>query len=79
MDVEKYVLGPEKYFGHKDLIYEKKNSLSAFCKTDVHLISLEREYFDKYLADKIIKVEFDIKFFVMKFLKNFSSIPSVRL
>ena len=79
MDVEKYVLGPEKYFGHKDIIYEKKNSLSAFCKTDVYLISLEREYFDKYLADKIIKVEFDIKFFVMKFLKNFSSIPSVRL
>ena len=79
IDVEKFVLGPDKYFGEIDLIYDKKKSMSAFCKTECHLITISKEKFKKYLEEKISKIELEKKFFIFNFFKKFSRIPSIRL
>ena len=79
VDVEKFILGPDKYFGELDLIYDQKKSTSAFCKTDCHLITLKKEIFDKYLQDKISKIELKKKLFIFSFFRNFSNIPNMRM
>ena len=79
VDVEKFVLGPDKYFGEIDLIYDKKKSMSAFCKTECHLITINREKFKKFLEEKISKIELEKKFYIINFFKKFSRIPSIRL
>ena len=60
VDVEKFILGPDKYFGELDLIYDQKKSTSAFCKTDCHLITLKKEYIEKYKRYQKIKEEYYI-------------------
>ena len=79
VDLEKFILGPDKYFGELDLIYDQKKSTSAFCKTDCHLITLKKEIFDKYLQDKISKIELKKKLFIFSFFRNFSNIPNMRM
>ena len=79
VDAEKFILGPDKYFGELDLIYDQKKSTSAFCKTDCHLITLKKEIFDKYLQDKISKIELKKKLFIFSFFRNFSNIPNMRM
>ena len=79
VDAEKFILGPDKYFGELDLIYDQKKSTSAFCKTDCHLITLKKEIFDKYLQDKISKIELKKKSFIFSFFRNFSNIPNMRM
>ena len=79
VDVEKFVLGPDNYFGEIDLIYDKKKSMSAFCKTECHLITISREKFKKFLEEKISKIELEKKFYIINFFKKFSRIPSIRL
>lgn len=79
VDVEKFILGPDKYFGELDLIYDQKKSTSAFCKTDCHLITLKKEIFDKYLQDKISKIELKKKLFIFSFFRNFSNVPNMRM
>ena len=79
VDVEKYILGPDKYFGELDLIYDQKKTTSAFCKTDCHLITLKQEIFKKYLEDKISKIETKKKKFIFSFFRNFSRIPNMRM
>ena len=79
VDVEKYILGPDKYFGELDLIYDPKKTTSAFCKTDCHLITLKQEIFKKYLEDKISKIETKKKKFIFSFFRNFSRIPNMRM
>ena len=79
VDIEKFILGPDKYFGEIDLIYDKKKTMSAFCKTECHLITLNKEIFKKYLEDKITKIELEKKKYIFSFFKNFSNIPNIRL
>ena len=79
VDVEKYFLGPDKYFGELDLIYDQKKSTSALCKTECHLITLKQEIFRKYLEDKIFKIESKKKKFIFSFFRNFSKIPNLRV
>ena len=79
VDVEKYILGPDKYFGELDLIYDQKKTTSAFCKTECHLITLKQEIFKKYLEDKISKIETKKKKFIFSFFRNFSRIPNMRM
>ena len=79
VDVEKFILGPDKYFGEIDLIYDRKKSMSAFCKTECHLITLNKEIFKKFLEDKITKIEVEKKLYIFSFFKHFSNIPNIRL
>jgi CRP-like cAMP-binding protein len=79
VDVEKYILGPDEYFGESDLIYDKKKSESAFCKTECHLITINRDNFKKLLEEKISKVELEKKLYIFSFLQNFSRIPKIRM
>ena len=79
VDVEKFLLGPDKYFGEIDLIYDNKKTLSAFCKTECHLITIRKEFFKKFLEEKIAKIELEKKLFINSFFNKFSRIPSVKL
>ena len=79
VDVEKFILGPDNYFGEIDLIYDKKKSMSAFCKTECHLITLNKKFFKKFVEERISKTELEKKLYIISFFKKFSRIPNVRL
>ena len=79
VDVEKFLLGPNKFFGEIDLIYDKRKALSAFCKTECHLITITKEYFKKFLEEKISKIELEKKLYIFSFFKKFSLVPTVKL
>ena len=79
VDVEKFMLGPDNYFGEIDLIYDKKKSMSAFCKTECHLITLNKKFFKKFVEERISKTEIEKKLYIISFFKKFSRIPNVRL
>ena len=79
VDVEKFILGPDNYFGEIDLIYDKKKSMSAFCKTECHLITLNKKFFEKFVEERISKTEIEKKLYIISFFKKFGRIPNVRL
>ena len=79
VDVEKFILGPDNYFGEIDLIYDKKKSMSAFCKTECHLITLNKKFFKKFVEERISKAELEKKLYIISFFKKFGRIPNVRL
>ena len=79
VDVEKFILGPDNYFGEIDLIYDKKKSMSAFCKTECHLITLNKKFFKKFVEERISKTEIEKKLYIISFFKKFGRIPNVRL
>ena len=79
VDVEKFILGPDNYFGEIDLIYDKKKSMSAFCKTECHLITLGKKFFKKFVEERISKIELEKKLYIISFFKKFGRIPNVRL
>ena len=79
VDVGKFILGPDNYFGEIDLIYDKKKSMSAFCKTECHLITLNKKFFKKFVEERISKAELEKKLYIISFFKKFGRIPNVRL
>ena len=79
VDVEKFILGPDNYFGEIDLIYDKRKSMSAFCKTECHLITLGKKFFKKFVEERISKTELEKKLYIISFFKKFGRIPNVRL
>ena len=78
-EIEKFVLGDDKYFGHIDLIYDRKKSYSAYCNTECHLLIIKKENFKKIIEDKITRVENDKKKFLMLFFNTYTKIPNIKL
>ena len=78
-EIEKFVLGEDRYFGETDLIYDKRKRFSAHCISDCHLLTVEKDIFKKLLEEKLSKVETDKKLYLISFFNNFVKMPTVKL
>ena len=64
------VIKEKENFGQWDIIYHRKRKLSYYASEECHIIYIDKHIVRKYLQEKIIKGDNDIKTFVTKFLKN---------
>lgn len=64
------VIKEKEYFGQWDIIYHRKRKVSCYASEESHIIIIEKNILRKYLQEKIIKGDNDIKTFTTKFLKN---------
>ena len=51
--------------GDRDLYKKTNRSYSAYCQTDTHLFSLQKDIFDKYILEKMIRSEIQKKNFIV--------------
>ena len=58
-------LNDEDFFGDEALRYNTLEEYSVYCLKDTHLITLHRDYYNKFLFDKINKNEKKMKNFVL--------------
>ena len=64
------VIKEKENFGQWDIIYHRKRKLSYYASEECHIIYIDKHIVRKYLQEKIIKGDNDIKTFATKFLKN---------
>ena len=76
---EKFSLNENNIFGMLDIIYERKRKLSCLCVTECSYIFFEKEFFKKYMEDKINKTDSEKKSFLVKFFNSFITIPLIKL
>ena len=57
------------FFGDEDMIKKERRIHSAICLEDSDIFSLSKEYFDKYILDKIVRTEIAKNNFISKKLK----------
>ena len=58
-------LNDEDFFGDEALRYDTLEEYSVYCLKDTHLITLHRDYYNKFLFDKINKNEKKMKNFIL--------------
>ena len=68
---EKFILNENNIFGLLDIMYERKRRMSCLSLTKSYYLSIDREFFKKYLEEKVNKAEIEKKYFLMKFFNNF--------
>ena len=78
-DVEQYKIGEGKYFGEWDLVFGRKNKVSALCLENCHLIYIGKEGFQKYIQEKFTKIESDTKNNLINTLSKYLYMPQVKL
>ena len=78
-DVEQYKIGEGKYFGEWDLVFGRKNKVSALCLENCHLIYIGKEGFQKYIQEKFTKIESDAKNNLINTLSKYIYMPQVKL
>ena len=64
------VIKEKENFGQWDIIYHRKRKLSYYASEECHIIYIDKHIVRKYLQEKIIRGDNDIKTFATKFLKN---------
>ena len=64
------VIKEKENFGQWDIIYHRKRKFSYYASEECHIIYIDKHIVRKYLQEKIIKGDNDIKTFATKFLKN---------
>jgi len=72
-------LNENNIFGLLDLIYERKRRMSCVSLTEAYYLSIDREFFKKYMDEKVNKAEIEKKSFLMKFFNNFLTISKIKL
>ena len=78
-DVEQYKMGEGRYFGEWDLVFCRKNKVSALCLENCHIIHIRKEYFQKYIQEKFTKIESDTKTNLVHILSKYIYMPQVKL
>ena len=79
LEKEKFTLIENNIFGMLDIIYERKRKLSCFCLTECSYLLLEKDFFKKYMEEKVNRVEIEKKSFLIKFFNSFITIPLIKL
>ena len=64
------IIKENENFGQWDTIYHRKRKFSYYAVDDCHIISINKDILRKYLQEKLIKGEDELKSFVTKFLKK---------
>ena len=57
-------------FGLLDIMYERKRRMSCVSLTESYYLSIDREFFKKYMEEKVNKAEIEKKYFLMKFFNE---------
>ena len=57
-------------FGHWDMIYHRKRKSTYYSLDECHIIIIDKDIFRRYLQEKIIKGDDELKSFVTKFLNK---------
>lgn len=79
-EIEEFSIDKEGYyFGQWELTNNRYNKYTAICKENCYLIFLQKDIFIKYIRDKILKTESDLKKFLVNNLKRFMTIPRIKL
>ena len=78
-DKEKFILNENNIFGMLDIIYERKRKLSCICLTDCSYLYFEKDFFKKYLEERVNKIETERKSFLVKFFNTYITIPLIKL
>ena len=60
------ILKDQDFFGEESLKYNTLQEYSALCLTDVHLFTLNKEYYEKLLLEKVTKSEKRMSKFIQK-------------
>ena len=79
IEVEKFILEENKYFGEVDILYDRKKKFSVYCNNICHFLTLEKEDFKKIIEDKISRVETDKKLYLMSFFRAYTNMPNIKL
>lgn len=79
IEVEKFILEKDKYFGEIDMLYDRKKKFSVYCNDICHFLTLEKEDFRKIIEDKISRVETDKKLYLMSFFRAYTNMPNIKL
>ena len=58
-------LKDEDFFGDEALRYNTLEEYSTYCLTDTHLITLHKDYFNKFLLEKVKKIDKNMKNFIL--------------
>ena len=78
-DKEKYILNENNIFGMFDIIYERKRKLSCICLTDCSYLYFEKDFFKKFMEERVNKIETERKSFLVKFFNTYITIPLIKL
>lgn len=76
---EKFILNENNIFGLLDIMYERKRRMSCVSLTESYYLSIDKEFFKKYMEEKVNKAEIEKKSFLMKFFNNFLTISKIKL
>ena len=80
LEGENFIIEEEGYhFGDWEIINNRFNKYTIICKENCYLIYIPKDIFIKYIQDKYIKVENDIKKIIIKNLRNYVIIPQIKL
>ena len=64
------VINEKENFGQWDIIYHRKRKFSYYASEDCHILIIDKYILRKYLQEKLIKGEDELKTFTTKFLQN---------
>lgn len=79
-EIEQFYIDKEGYyFGQWELTNNRYHKYTAVCKENCYLIFLPKDIFNKYIRDRILKTELDVKKFLINNLKRFMTIPRIKL
>ena len=79
LEKEKYKLNENNIFGMLDILYERKRKLSCLCLSECCCLCFEKEFFKKYMEEKVNKIEAEKKSFLVKFFNSYITIPLIKL
>ena len=63
-------INEKENFGQWDIIYHRKRKFSYYASEDCHILIIDKYILRKYLQEKLIKGEDELKTFTTKFLQN---------
>ena len=63
-------INEKENFGQWDIIYHRKRKFSYYASKDCHILIIDKYILRKYLQEKLIKGEDELKTFITKFLQN---------
>ena len=63
-------INEKENFGQWDIIYHRKRKFSYYASEDCHILIIDKYILRKYLQEKLIKGEDELKTFITKFLQN---------
>ena len=75
----KLTLTENNIFGMQDILYERKRKFSCLCLAECCYLCFDKDFFKKYMEEKVNKVEAEKKSFLIKFFNRYITIPLIKL